>query len=73
VLFETGEALVYFLGSLFMFLGLHSHALVNFVGLFFHGPLLLKHALLAQQLRVTLEFFDHSLPLLSLSIFAALH
>ena len=56
-----------------MFLGLHSHALVNFVGLLFHGPLLLKHALLAQQLRVTLEFFDHSLPLLSLSIFAALH
>jgi hypothetical protein len=49
------------------------YALLNFLSLHPQVSLLLNNALLAQPLSVTLDFFDHPLPLLSLSILAALN
>jgi hypothetical protein len=59
--------------ALVNFLTLLPHAFLNFLSLHPQVSLLLNNALLAQPLSVTLDFFDHPLPLLSLSILAALN
>jgi hypothetical protein len=67
------DAHVNSLDALVNFLTLLSHAFLIFLGLLPQVSHLLNNTLLAQPLSVTLDFFDHALPLLSLSIFAALN
>jgi hypothetical protein len=64
---------VNFLDAFVNFLTLLPHAFLNFLGLLPRGSFMLNNALLAQQLSMTLDFLDHALPLLSLSILAALN